>query len=134
MTRRTRTEKAGKEAAPRFLQKAKEFLEEAKDAQARGRPNAAGVLAIHSGISACDALTAHFLGVRSASDRHHDVLGLIEDLPLSNKSAISRQLRRLLDAKSSVEYDDQIMITGEEDDMLDAADRIVTSVRRALNG
>jgi HEPN domain-containing protein len=132
LTSKTPTVPAGKRAAGRFLRKAEEFLRSARRAHGEGEPNAAGMLAIHAGISACDALTAHFLGVRSNSARHHDVLNLVRTLPISQKGRFERQMRRLLDAKSTVEYDDEVMVEGDEDKMVEAAERIVRTARDSL--
>jgi HEPN domain-containing protein len=126
------TTPAGKAEARRFLHKAEEFLRAALPAQQAGHANAAGVLAIHAGILACDALTAHDLGKRSKSGRHHDVLQLIAHVEIPEKAAVARQLRQLLDAKNMVEYDDQMLIAGDEDKMVEAAKRIVEVARRRV--
>jgi len=112
-------ERAGKPEARRYLLKAQEFHRSAKQEQEEGRPTSSGILAIHAGISACDALTSNFLGVRAKGPRHHDVLALIERLPLQNRAVLAGQLARLPDAKNVVEYDDKVMVEGEEDKMVD---------------
>jgi HEPN domain-containing protein len=132
VTNRPATAPAGKEEAARFLAKAEDFLETAQLAQERGLTNSSGAMAIHAGISACDALTAHFLGIRSNSGRHHDALDLVGRLPFEEKKALRRQLQRLLDAKHTVEYDDEAMIVGEEEEMVEAAKRIVEVARRRV--
>ena len=126
------TTPAGKSEARRFLQKAEEFLRTAMLAREAGQTNSAGMLAIHAGISACDALTAHDLGKRSKSGRHHDVLLLIAHVRIPEKAAVARQLRQLLDAKNLVEYDDQMLIAGDEEKMVEAAKRIVEVARRRV--
>ena len=132
MTPETPTVPAGKPEARRYLLKAQEFLRSAKQEQEEGRPTSSGILAIHAGISACAALTSNFLGVRAKGPRHHDMLTLIERLPRKNRTVLAKQLARLLDAKNVVEYDDKVLVEGEEDEMVDAAERIVRLARGAV--
>jgi HEPN domain-containing protein len=126
------TSPAGVAEARRFLAKAEGFLRAAKREHGAGEANPAGAMAIHAGISACDALTSFFLGVRSKGGRHHDVLELVASLPVPEKNTIARQLRQLLDAKNTVEYDDRTLIAGDEDKMIEAAERIVKTARAAV--
>jgi hypothetical protein len=83
------------------------------------------VLAIHAAITAGDALTVRYLGVRSASQRHLDVIALIEKIPKEKRGEVTRQLRGLLSEKSEVEYDDQLLPVGRGEEMLKVAERVV---------
>lgn len=123
------TVKATKEEAKRFLSKAEEFLRAAQSSLREGEPNAASLLSIHAAISACDALTAHYLGSRSSSQRHHDVLNLLRQLPLAKKETLIRQVSRLLDAKNVVEYEDKLLFREAASEMVELAERVVRTSR-----
>jgi HEPN domain-containing protein len=132
VTTSVRTRPATKEQAARYLSKAREFLRNGQRALAEGDESAAGLLAIHAGISACDALTAHFLGVRSAGQRHHEVLELLAKAPIARKEALIKQLRRLLDEKNVVAYDDSKVSAGDAKELLEAAKRILDAAKDLL--
>jgi HEPN domain-containing protein len=132
MTSAIKTRPATKAQAKRYLEKAQEFLRNGERAYEEGDESAAGLLAIHAGISACDALTAHFLGVRSAGQRHHEAMDLLTKAPVPRKEAIAKQFRRLLDEKNLVEYDAEILSRGDAAAMLEAAKRIVEAAKDLL--
>lgn len=132
MTGRPQTVPATKAEAKRFLAKGEEFLQGAQASLREGRATSAGLLSIHAAISAGDALTAHFLGVRSRSQRHQDVLALLSQLPLENKEGLARQVRRLLDDKNVVEYEGKLLLTTAAGEMVELAQRVVVTCRKAL--
>lgn len=127
-----RTIPATKEEAKRFLAKAEEFLRSARSSLRDGEATAAGLLSIHAAISACDALTAHYLGMRSGSQRHHDVLNLLDQLPVARKDTLARQVRRLLDDKNVVEYEDKLLFREAAGEMVELAERVVRASRTAV--
>jgi HEPN domain-containing protein len=127
-----RTRPATKAQAKRYIAKAHEFLRNGKRAYEDGDESTAGLLAIHAGISACDALTAHFLGVRSAGQRHHQAVDLLAKAPVPRKEAVAKQLRTLLDDKNLVEYGDEVLSRGDAAAMLEAAKRILDAARDLL--
>lgn len=121
-----------KRHAPEFLEKARGFLKGAKASLADGEETSAGALAIHAGISAADALTVHFLGQRSAGQRHMDVLGLLERVPPAQRGGVVNQLRTLLSEKNAVEYDQKLLPRGDGGAMVALAERIVARVASSL--
>ncbi len=132
MTGQTQMVPATKAEAKRFLAKAEQFLLGAQGSLRDGHATNAGLLSVHAAISACDALTGHFLGVRSKSQRHQDVMGLLKQLPLENKEGLSRQVRRLLDDKNVVEYEDKLLLRTEANEMVELAERIVATCRKSV--
>ena len=124
-----RTVPTTKAEAKRFLAKAEEFLRAAQSALRDGEATAAGLLSIHAAISACDALTAHYLGLRSRGQRHHDMLRLLGQLPFAQKEALTRQVRRLLDDKNVVEYEDTLLFRKAASEMVELAERVVRASR-----
>ena len=67
---RAKTHRVDKPKARTYLGKAKEFLAAANAAFAVQQHDAALLLAIHMGISACDAVTVAFGGARSTDPDH----------------------------------------------------------------
>lgn len=118
--------------AAAFLAKAEEFLRGAKRSLEAGDRDAAGVLAIHAGISACDALTVGHLGLRSNTQRHLDVLRLLRQVDFAGRAAVERQLRELVSEKREVEYEDRRLQVGDAAKMVELAERVVTAVERAM--
>lgn len=115
-----------------FLDKAEEFLRSAKRSLESGDRDAAGVLAIHAGISACDALTVWHLGLRSNSQRHLDVLGLLKQVQFEGRAHVERQLRELVSEKREVEYEDRRLQVGDAGKMVGLAERVVRAAQRAM--
>jgi HEPN domain-containing protein len=113
-----------------FLAKAEEFLRSAKRTLQEGDHSAAGVLAIHAGISACDSITVWHLGRRSSSQRHLDVLALLKGISFEGKEGVERQLRELLAEKREVEYEDRRLLSGDAEKMVKLAERIVKAAEQ----
>jgi HEPN domain-containing protein len=116
------------------LAKAERFLKTAKRALEQGgedEEDSAAVLAIHAAISACDSLTVRHLGVRSTSQKHLDVLRLIDQLPLAQREPLKKQLRTLVSRKNVVEYEDQLLPRGDAHAFVKVAERVVQAARDA---
>ena len=115
-----------------YLRKDVEFQESAVAALAAGKRNSAGVLAIHAAITAADALTIHYLGLRSAGRRHLDVLGLITQTGHPRRDKIGRQLAELLGEKKGVEYEGRMISTGDSERMVKLSARVVEGAREVV--
>ena len=77
------------------------------DALARGDWNAVGLNAVHTVISAADALTTFYLGERSSGDAHADVVDLLRRLPFEAEARDrARQAFGVINEKNVVEYED----------------------------
>jgi len=102
-----------------YLRKSEECFDIALECLRTKRWNAAVINAVHSGISACDALTVFILGVRHAGERHEDAISLFQTvgLPKDVLTARSKQLSRLLGIKNAAEYEERLM---REDDAREA--------------
>lgn len=132
MTRTRETDAVPKAEAPRYLSKAQEFQRGATRLLEAGERNAAGVLAVHAGITAADAITIHFMGLRSSGQRHLDVLALIAQTTHPRKATFQRQLNELLGEKKSVEYEGRLISVGDAEKMVLLSARIVDGAREAL--
>ena len=72
--------KVDKELYKIYLDKAEEFFNIMKYAHSQNLWAATGLNGIHCSISVCDALTAFYLGERSAGSRHEDVVVLLRKI------------------------------------------------------
>lgn len=122
--------KAGIREVPRahsrpVLDKCVEFLETARSALRDGKWNAAGLNAIHSGISAADAALIASAGVRSIAEDHGAVIGLLESEPSAEFTmSRRRQLTGLLKLKNQVAYDRRLLTEVEARQLADHAARL----------
>ncbi len=93
-----------------YLAKAEEYFVAMKEEFEKKRFNSCVLCAIHCGISAADALTIFFKGVRHAGERHEDVVQLIEGLGLEPQTIQNkiRQLLSLLQVKNQTEYEEKL--------------------------
>ena len=73
-----KTHRVPKAKARAYLKKAIQFLAAATAARDAGQSDAALLLAVHSGISACDSVAIAFAGVRSADPDHLRAADLLE--------------------------------------------------------
>ncbi len=85
---------------------------------------------MHSGISACDAVTIAVAEVRSADDDHLRAADLLEEVGKSNQAnAHAKQFRLLVSKKNSVEYQARRATAREARDGVERAARLVTWAR-----
>ena len=105
-----KTRNVSKELYQNYLLKAKENFEAMKAEFERGNYNSCSIGAIHCCISAADALTVFFKGVRHAGDKHEDVVQLLESMEIDREvlKYKVRQLLNVLNAKNSVEYEEKL--------------------------
>ncbi len=115
--------------------KAGEFAAAMDENLARGNWNAAVMSAIHAAILANDALLIRFHGVKSASDKHDDAIRLLTTL-FKNEQARknSRNLSRLINEKSAVEYTGKLLGPGRALDLCKKARRFIAWVDSLLPG
>ena len=130
----SKTRRVSKELHRNYLQKARENLEAAKESLEAGRWNAATINAVHSSISATDALTVFMLGVRHAGERHEDALALLQtlNLPKETLNSKSRQLSRLLSVKNASEYEERLIKEKEAEESVRDAERYYDWVEQYL--
>jgi hypothetical protein len=94
--------------------------------------DAAGSAAIHSGISAADALLAYHGGVRSAGQDHRVSVDLLQEVLGEGATSASKHLKRLLDKKNLVEYEQRRLIESEAVELAKHARRFVEWTRAQL--
>ena len=115
-----------------YLTKAENSLHMAKVAIREKAYDNAVMSAVHSAINALDALTVSYLGKR-ASGAHTDVLSLIKGiLDTTGYNDVKKQFTSLLSMKNESEYQPDLMSSGDANNAVRWAERIVTRVKAKL--
>lgn len=97
-----------------YWKKAQEFYDTMEEALHRKKWNATALNAIHSAISANDALLVCFHGVRSTSPKHDDAIKLLLSLVKHEETKKnSSHLQKLIAMKNIVEYEDRLFFQSE---------------------
>lgn len=133
MTKKIRTSHVPKSDYINYLKKAEEFLSSAQDSLVREKWNAAGLNAIHTGISSADALLVSLHGIKSTSPKHDDILKLFPNL-IKHKGLEENisHLRHLISMKSIVEYDQRLITRNEAISLSKHAERFLAWVKAIL--
>lgn len=117
-----------------YFIKAEQFLESGRDAFLKKNWNAVGLNAVHSAISANDALIVYHKNYRSASDKHSDSVNLL--LEVFNKDADSKKnsshLLWLINRKNLVEYESRLFYEKEAIEALKHAERFLLWTKEKL--
>ena len=125
MAQSDRTRPATSADARLYYGKAVEFLESADAALREERWDAAGLAAIHAGISASDAVLAYRGGVRSAGQDHRSAVDLLLQVLGPAATTASRHMKRLVDKKNLVEYEQRRLTHQEALDLAEHARRFI---------
>lgn len=106
MIKKIKTATVSKSDYSNYLKKSAEFYEAMQESLSKGKWNAVGLNAVHSGIAAADALLVFFHGMRSTSPKHDDIVKLLTSL-MTHRDASSNasHLRNLVGMKNIVEYE-----------------------------
>lgn len=122
-----KTHEVAKIKARSYLGKAHEFLETSAAARDEEQHDAALLLAIHAGLSACDAVTVGLAGVRSIAPDHLRAADLLEAVARESDDVRQRaaQLRGLLKLKNLVEYEGRRVSGREAETGTKRAERLV---------
>ena len=133
MTKEIKTTRIPKSDSINYLKKAQEFLFMAQDSLVKEKWNAAGLNAIHAGISSADALLVFLHGVRSISPKHDDILKLLSSL-VRHKALEENinHLRQLISMKNIVEYDQRLISRNEAVNLSKHAERFLAWVKSIL--
>ena len=122
--RRDRTRRIERTAATSYLKKAAEFFESMQHALPASRWNAAGLNAVHCAISACDAVLVYYTEQRSASPDHEVAAHLLSALPkVPDAKQKADTLRRILQEKHVIEYEDRSFTPREAAELVKLTER-----------
>lgn len=133
MTSKFKVGKTSKEDYMNFLKKAYEFFEITQISLKKEKWNAAGLNAIHSGISANDALLTFHFGLRSISPKHDDAARLLTSMMKRDDTETkAKHLRRLISMKNIVEYEGRLFSKSEAESLAKHAERFLNWVKSLL--
>lgn len=133
MTLKFKVGKASKEDYVKFLKKADEFCEMMRQSLGEEKWNAVGLNAIHTGISANDAVLTFHFGLRSISPKHDDAVKLlISMMKREDTETKAKHLRHLLSMKNVVEYDGRLLSKREAESLAKNAERFLLWVKSLL--
>jgi HEPN domain-containing protein len=118
-----------------YLIKADQFLETARDAFENNNWNAVGLNAVHSAISANDAISVYYKKKRSISDKHSDAVGLLLEVMANSGEAklYSKHLSWLISRKNLIEYESRLFFEKEAHESLKHAERFVFWAKKHLS-
>jgi HEPN domain-containing protein len=121
-----------KRDAHAFLLKAEQFLRTMEKAAESGDADAVGLNAVHSVISAADAVTAFRAGFRSAEQDHRMLADVLEDVVGESASKSIRHLKTVLAKKNAIEYEQRRLTPREAADVAEHARRFMSWAREKL--
>lgn len=121
-----KTTKVDKILYKNYIKKALEYRTTMRESILSSNWNSASLNAIHSGISANDAILVFFHGVRSISSKHDDAVTLLRNLIKNeNIKQNSLHLSKLIYAKNLVEYESRLFSSGEAHSLAKHAERFI---------
>lgn len=127
-----KTRMVSKRDAHAYISKAGQFLRTMEKAVEAGDWDAVGLNAVHSVISAADAVTAFRAGFRSAEQDHKMLADVLEDIVGEGASKSVRHLKAVLAKKNAIEYEQRRLTAKEAADVAEQARRFVSWAREKL--
>lgn len=116
-----------------YLKKADEFYRAMLHAEKDRHWNAIGLNAVHSAISACDALLVRFAGIKSAANDHMVVIDIMrQNVNIKDMHSRINALKRILAKKSLIEYDSILFTENDAMDIMKQSERFYLWVRGEL--
>lgn len=110
-------------AAKDYLKKAEDNYNQMLAALEASNFNATGTLALQCAISSADAICVYEKGVRSISDDHIDVCGLVSSIALPDAKEKANLLKRVIRKKNMVQYERRNVYQAEANEITKAASR-----------
>lgn len=120
-------------AAIDFLKKAEDNYAQMIAALDAKNYNAVGTLAVQCAISSADAISVYERGIRSISDDHFDVCGLVGSVPIPDAKEKANLLKRIIGKKNVIQYERRNIYQSEAEDLAKAASRFYQWVRSHVN-
>ena len=134
MTPKPTTRDVQKSLYINFLKKAEECFHAAKSSFTAEEWNASAINAIHSSISACDAICVYFLGKRHAGENHDEVVNLFMIIKNGNEEikTNTNRILRILRIKNMAEYEERLVYRLEAEKVLKDCERLLEFVKKEL--
>jgi uncharacterized protein (UPF0332 family) len=128
-----RVKKLDPSAAAKYIAKAREFAESMRRSAAAEEWDAAGLGAVHSVISAADALLAAYGGIRSIEPDHRMAIRLLEEtLGRDAISSARRHISFVIAKKNVIEYEQRRMTEQEGRSIVQHAERFLKFSKKML--
>ena len=131
MPREPRTRRVSPAQTRSYLAKAEEFLAVARESVDDGYTLAATSLAVHAGISACDAICGARTGQRAAGSDHGQAVTILGQAGREGQEA-ARVLTRLMPLKNRAEYEPQDVPKATAIRAVGWAERLVEIARQVV--
>jgi len=134
MNPKIKTQGVARNLYTNYLKKSDECFTAAKESLAKGDWNAAAICAIHSCISAGDALCIYFLGKRHAGPNHRDAVVLLDIIKSGNMEVKNNanRLRKILGVKNMAEYEERLVRQSEAEKVLKDTEHFLAFARSLL--
>jgi len=132
MTKKRKTRAVDKNEFRDFLAKAKDFASMMDLSLAQGKWNSAGLQAVHTVISASDAVIVYYGGVRSIELDHREVVGLLHDIIGDAAATAGRHVSRVIAKKNLIEYERRSISQTDAREMVEHAKRFLEWVTGIL--
>jgi uncharacterized protein (UPF0332 family) len=133
MTSKIKTSDIDKAFYTNYLKRAEECFNAAQTSSKNQEWNSATISAIHSCISACDAMCVYFLGKRPAGQSHNDAVTLFSTIDSTDEiSTNANRLSRILGIKNMAEYEERLIFRAESEKILKDCERFLAYVKKKL--
>ena len=134
MTAKFKTRKVNKSLYVNYLKRAEECHIAALKSFSNNDWNASTICAIHTCISACDAMCIYFLGKRHAGENHNNAIALFKTIHTqdTNLSKNANRLRRIIGIKNMAEYEERLVFKSEAEKIIKDTERFFSYVRKEL--
>jgi HEPN domain-containing protein len=134
MAKKRKTTSVSREEARAYLEKAMEFHSKAITTSIDESWNAAGLLAVHSAISAADSLLAFSTGLRSTAQDHKAVVNLMkkQDSGSAEWATQANRLGQIVARKNVVEYEGRLISEKDARYLVQQAGRFLDWVKGQL--
>jgi len=132
MTKKRKTRAVAKSEFGGFLAKAKDFASMMDLSLEQGKWNSAGLQAVHTVISASDAVIVYYGGVRSIELDHREVVGLLHDIIGDAAATAGRHVSRVIAKKNLIEYERRSVTQADSREMVEHAKRFLEWVTGML--
>lgn len=123
-----------KSASSDYLKKASDNYDQMLVAFHASNWNAAATLAVQCAISSADAICVYEKGIRSISQDHLDVCGLVANLTIKEADEKSKQLRKVIIRKNMVQYESRSVRKADADEMVKCSTRFYQWVNQEMEG
>ena len=134
MATKLKTSDVEKSLYVNYLERAEQCMRAAENSFSKQDWTAATINAIHSCISACDAMCVYFLGRRYAGEDHANAVTLFRTINPTNEEANTNTNRfiRTIRIKNMAEYEERLVFKSEAARALKDCERFLAYVKKKV--